>query len=309
MKQYGVTLTDLTKAVEAANVNTGGGFLQTPNNEFLIRNLGRVTSLDALANSVVKIHSRGDAPILLKHVADVKFGIPVKRGDASVNAQPAVILSIQKQPQVNTLTLVEKIDRALDEIQKTLPKDVKINRHVFRQSEFIKAAIENVIQALRDAVIIVAIVLVVFLWNFRTAIISLTAVPMSFIITGLVFKWFGLSINTMTLGGLAIAIGELVDDSIVDVENVFRRLRENNQKPPEQRRHLLQVIYLASTEVRNSIVYATVAIIFVFMPLFSLGGMQGRIFVPLGNRLRRLDSGFARRQPDHHSGDVLLVAA
>ncbi len=273
-----VNIHEVEEALQESNVNTSGAFIFEGATESMVRNLARVQNLDDLRESVVKQNNM--VPVLLKHVADVRFGPPVKRGDGSMNARPAVIMSIQKQPGANTVKLTKNIEKALDEIQTTLPEGVKINKEIFRQSSFIEAAIKNVEEALRDGGIFVAIVLFFFLLNFRTTFITLTAIPLSLIITALVFKFFGLSINTMTLGGLAVAIGELVDDSIVDIENIFRRLKENKHKahpdPP------LKVIYEASCEVRNSIVFATIIVILVFIPLFSMGGIEGRIFVPLG---------------------------
>jgi CzcA family heavy metal efflux pump len=278
LRQYDVTLEELTKAVGASNVNAGGGFLLAPTKEHLIRITGRVESLEEIANAVVVY--RNPAPVLVKHVADVRFGSPVKRGDGSVNASPAVILSVQKQPNADTIKLSAEVDKALLEIKSSLPKDVKIHNQLFRQQEFIDAAIKNVEEALRDGGVLVVVILFLFLWNFRTSIINLTAIPLSLIATALVFSAFGMSINTMTLGGLAVAIGELVDDSIVDVENIFRRLKENRTSPAPQ--PFLAVIYSASSEVRNSIVYATLIIGVVLVPLLSLGGIEGRLFAPIG---------------------------
>ncbi len=277
MAAYGVTLKQVTDAAEKSQVNTAGGFLEGANQEALVRNIGRTTLLDDIANSVVE--SRNGVPILLKDVAEVQFGKQVMRGDAGVNGAPAVIVSVQKQPGVDTIKLTAEVEKALAEIQKGLPADIKITP-LFKQANFIEAAIGNVEEAIRDGAIMVLIILVLFLLNFRTTFITLTAIPLSFAVAGLVFKWLDISINTMTLGGLAVAIGELVDDAIVDVENVFRRLRENrhaaNPLPP------LRVIYAASCEVRNSIVYATILVVLVFVPLFALGGIEGRLFAPLG---------------------------
>jgi CzcA family heavy metal efflux pump len=278
LQQYEVTLRQLTEAARGANLNTAGGFLQTPQREAVIRIMGRAHSLDDIRQTVVSV--RAGAPVTIGHVADVRFGAGLQRGDASENGEPAVILSIQKQPNANTLALTREIDGALDEVQASLPPDVELDRYLFRQSEFIDRAIHNVEEALRDGSILVFLVLLVFLLNLRTTLISLTAIPLSFVIAMLVLDRFAISINTMTLGGLAVAIGELVDDSIVDVENVFRRLRENrlksNPEPP------LKVVYKASAEVRNSIVFATMIIALVFLPLLSLEGMEGRVFKPLG---------------------------
>ncbi len=276
---FNVSLDDVQKAATGSQNNTTGGFVERKSQEFLIRNLGRTKSIDDLRNTVVTY--RDGAPVLLRHVANVDIGPRFKRGDASINASPGVILSVQKQPGANTVTLMREIERALEEIKAGLPGDVK-TVELFKQSNFIEAAIGNVEEALRDGAILVVIILFLFLLNFRTTAITLTAIPLSIVITAIVFRAFGLSINTMTLGGLAVAIGELVDDAIVDVENVLRRLRENRHLPEGQRQPFLEVIYRASSEVRNSIVFATVLVILVFIPLFSLSGIEGRIFAPLG---------------------------
>ncbi|MFY9308256.1 MAG: efflux RND transporter permease subunit [Bacteroidia bacterium] len=273
-----LSLNQVEESLQNSNLNTTGNFFNRSGTEILIRNLGRLRSLEEMKNIVVGYNQ--NTPILLSQVADVKFGARLKRGDGSMNGKPAVILSVEKQPNASTVELTENIITALDELQPSLPADVKINTELFRQSNFIKSAITNVEEALRDGAILVIIILFLFLLNFRTTLISLTAIPVSLIVTALVFKYFGIGINTMTLGGLAIAIGELVDDAVVDVENVFRRLRENkhatNPKLP------IKVIYDASSEVRNSIVYATIIVVLVFIPLFSLSGMEGKIFAPLG---------------------------
>ena len=278
LKAYGISLKEVTEAVGAANVNTSGGFLEKSSQEYLIRNVGRLTTIEELESSVVAY--RKGSPVFLRQVASVRFGPQVKRGDGSVNGKPAVIMSIQKQPGANTVELTKRIDKALEEIQRSLPADVKIHKEIFRQANFIEAAIGNVEEALRDGAIIVAIVLFLFFLNFRTTFITLTAIPLSFIITFLFMKFAGMSINTMTLGGLAIAIGELVDDAIVDLENVFRRLKENVLK--EKPENPLIVIYHASSEIRNSIVYATMVIMLVFLPFFFLSGVEGRLFQPIG---------------------------
>ncbi|HAT49122.1 MAG TPA: CusA/CzcA family heavy metal efflux RND transporter, partial [Alphaproteobacteria bacterium] len=213
-------------------------------------------------------------------VADVRFGAGIKRGDASINGQAAVILAVQKQPGIDTVALTRRIEAALATMQTTLAQDVKIAPILFKQADFIQHAIANVEEALRDGAILVAVVLFIFLMNVRTTFISLTAIPLSLVVAALIFQWFGLSINTMTLGGLAVAIGELVDDAVVDVENVFRRLRENAQSRAP--RPSLEVVWRASREVRNSIVYATIIVMLVFLPIFALSGIEGRLFAPLG---------------------------
>lgn len=274
---YGITLAEVTEAARLAQANSAGGFIDTGNQEVLIRNIGRTAAVEDIAQSVVAV--KNGVPILLRDLATITVGKQVMRGDAGVNGKPAVIVSVQKQPGADTVALTRAVEQALKELRKSLPADVELSM-LFRQSVFIEAAIRNVEAALRDGAIIVAIVLVMFLLNVRTTLITLTAIPLSIVIAALVFSLFGLSINTMTLGGLAIAIGEMVDDAIVDVENVFRRLREN--RAADRPRPALQVIYEASTEIRNSIVYATALVVLVFIPLFALGGIEGRLFRPIG---------------------------
>ncbi|MFN0214391.1 MAG: efflux RND transporter permease subunit [Saprospiraceae bacterium] len=278
LKQYNLTLEDLDNALENANLNATGSFFNRYGSEVLISILGRAKNLEDLQQTVVA--NREGSPVLLSQVAQVQFGAAIKRGDASVNARPAVILTVEKQPGASTVSLTNDIEKALEELQASLPSDVKLNAKVFQQKNFIVHSLTNVEIALRDGFILVVIVLFLFLLNFRTTIITLTAIPLSLVITALVFKWFDISINTLTLGGLAIAIGELVDDAIVDVENVFRRLKEN--KASDNPKNSLQVVYEASSEVRNSIVYATIIVVLVFLPLFQLQGIEGRIFAPLG---------------------------
>ncbi|MCL4207383.1 MAG: CusA/CzcA family heavy metal efflux RND transporter [Pirellulaceae bacterium] len=278
LARHDVTLDELTAAVEKSNVVTGGGFLLSKTHESLIRIIGRATTLDEVADTVVRA---GDpVPITVRQVADVRYGGPVRRGDASIGGEPSIILAVQKQPGADTLVLTGRIDRALADIQQRLPAGVAIATGIFRQADFIETAIDNVKEAIRDGVIWVVVVLFLFLANLRTSLITLSAIPLSIIITALAFSYFGVSVNTMTLGGLAVAIGELVDDSIVDIENIFRRLKENNHKPAPD--NPLRVVFLASCEVRNSIVYATLIVVLVVLPLFSLVGLEGRMFAPLG---------------------------
>ncbi len=278
LRDRNLSLEEVQHNLSHLSQNTTGGFINLKNKEYLIQNFGRVKSLEEVEESIVG--SSMGRPVRAKEVANVKLGPRIKRGDASINASPAVILSVQKQPGSSTIDLTHTIAKSLDEIQATLPKGVKINRSLFKQADFIENAVHNVQEALRDGAILVTIVLFLFLLNFRTTAITLTAIPLSFVITAIVFKWFGLNINTMTLGGLAVAIGELVDDAIVDVENVFRRLKENKQSANPA--SVFKVIYEASSEVRNSIVFATIIVVLVFIPLFSLGGLEGRFFAPLG---------------------------
>lgn len=282
LRRYDLTLTDLEDALEKANENSGGGFIVGSNQEFVVRNLGRVATVADIETSLVASRTNDGTtrPILVRDVASVREGgAPIKRGDGSMNARPAVIMAIQKQPGSDTRELTDRIDKALDQLRPTLPKDLVINSDLFRQSHFIQSAIDNVIEALRDGSILVVIVLILFLLNVRTTFITLTAIPLSMCVTALVFKAFGESINTMTLGGIAVAMGELVDDAIVDVENVFRRLRENRHLP--QPRPAIDVVFEASSEVRTSIIYGTAVVLLVFLPLFALSGIEGRLFQPL----------------------------
>jgi HME family heavy-metal exporter len=278
LRNYGVTLSEVKSAVAESNANATGGYLNRGGNEFLVRSIGRIQSIEELEDVVVR--ATADRPVLLRQVARVVEAPQVKRGDSAVNGEPAVMLTVMKQPGADTRALTDNIVAALNDLKTSLPADIRINPEVYQQKSFIELGIRNVVEALRDGGILVVIILFLFLLNFRTTFITLTAIPLSILVTGLVFKWFNMSINTMTLGGLAVAIGELVDDAIVDVENIFRRLRENNQlaKP----KPALRVVYEASSEVRNSIVFSTILVVLVFIPLFALGGIEGRLFTPLG---------------------------
>lgn len=280
LRSYNLTLKEVEEAVANANRNSTGGFIVKQSEEYLVRNIGRVKDIAEFADAVVT--TRKGTPVLVGNVAQVMKGIQVKRGDGSINAEPAVIIMVQKQPGQDTISLTRKIETALAELRKSLPPGVELDDNVFRQEHFIRASIGNVVEAMRDAAILVFIVLVLFLLNARTTFISLTAIPLSFIITFIIFRSAGIGINTMTLGGLAIAIGELVDDSIIDIENVFRRLRENAALPPAERHNPLRVVYDASNEIRSTLVYATILMVIVFMPLFQLSGIEGRIFTPMG---------------------------
>ncbi len=278
MRELNVTLADIEAALQNFGVNSSGGFLEQAGKEFLIRNLGRTTRLEDLSNLVLAhedVH-----PILLRQVAEVSLAAKVKRGDAGFSGKPAVILSIQKQPGADTVTLTGQIESALADVAKNRPRGVSAPKILFKQADFIEASISNVEEALRDGALMVAVILFAFLLNFRTTFISLTAIPVSLLVTVLIFRYMGLTINTMTLGGLAIAIGELVDDAVVGVENTLRRLRQAR----EEHRHLtaFDVVVSASVEVRSAIVYATIIIVLVFVPLFALPGIEGRLFAPLG---------------------------
>jgi heavy-metal exporter, HME family len=277
MAQLGVSFADLDAALKAFSSNTSGGFLEQNAREYLIRNLGRTTRLDDLQNIAVK--DVNGQPILLKQMAEVKFAASLKRGDAGYGAKPAVIVSVQKQPNADSVKLSAQIEQALASLSTSLPSGVSRPVISFRQADFIESSIGNVQHALRDGAIMVAIILFLFLMNLRTTLISLIAIPLSLAITALVFKSMGLSINVMTLGGLAIAIGELVDDALVDVENVLRRLKQHK---PQGMTAILQVIAAACNEVRSGVVVATLVVVLVFVPLFALPGIEGRLFAPLG---------------------------
>ncbi|MBM4172099.1 MAG: efflux RND transporter permease subunit [Ignavibacteria bacterium] len=277
---YNISLNEVMKAAEQSNENSSGGSYMDSGSEYLIRGIGRVEKIEDIKNSVVAL--RDNNPILMKDIADIKIGPAIKFGDGSKNAKPAVILTLQKQPQTNTLELTRKIESTLEEIRKTIPKGIEINSNIFRQSDFIQVSIENVLSALRDGAFLVIVVIFLFLWNFRTTFISVLAIPLSIIITIIIFKFFNIMINTMSLGGIAIAIGALVDDAIIDVENVFRRLKENNSLNESQKKTALQVIYEASKEIRAPMVNATLIIVIVFLPLFFLSGVEGRLLRPMG---------------------------
>ena len=277
LRDYGLTLKQVTDAVGAANVNASGGFLERPDLEYFIRARGRANSTEDLANSVIAV--RNAAPILVKNIADVRIGPALKRGDGSFNMHSDVVATIQKQPNANTLDVTRDVEEALGGIKGTLPDDVTIDTKAFEQAAFINRAIDNVKRAMLEGGLLVAVILFLFLWNFRTTFISLTAIPLSLVTAVIAMTYFGISINTMTLGGLAIAIGELVDDAIIDVENVFRRLRQNAQSGMVQTP--AAVIFKASSEIRSSIVFATLIIVLVFIPLLNLGGFEGRMFAPL----------------------------
>jgi CzcA family heavy metal efflux pump len=277
LKDYNLSLQAVVDAAQKSNANAAGGFLRTPEKEYLIRGLGRVQSTEEIAKAVIA--NRNGLPITLGNVATIQVGPAYNIGDAIINGKPGVILNITKQPWANTLQTTYAIEGALKDLALGFPKDVKMVP-VFRQADFIEVAVKNVMEALVLGGILVVIILFVFLQNWRTAVISLTAIPLSLLTAIIALKWQGGTINTMTLGGLAIAIGEVVDDAIIDVENVYRRLRENQLL--ENPRHPIQVVYDASREIRTSVVYATYIVALVFLPIFSLGGLEGKIFMPLG---------------------------
>ncbi len=278
LQALGVPRERVDAALKDFGANTSGGFLEAQGREYLIRQIGRTNRVDDLRNLVVSANA--GQHVLLRQVADVSIAAAVKRGDAGYNGKPAVILSVQKQPGADSVALTREVEKAIDELSKNLPVGIDAPRFLFRQADFIERSVGNVEEALRDGAILVAIVLFLFLLNARTTLISLTAIPVSLLATALVFHAFGLSINTMTLGGLAIAIGELVDDAVVGVENVLRRLRLNRALPDP--RPVVEVVAKATLEVRSAILYATVIVVLVFVPLFVLPGIEGRLFTPLG---------------------------
>lgn len=281
MKHYNVSLDEVINVVKEMNQNASGGVLYEYGNEYIIRGILSTNQIDALGKSVVK--SVNDVPILIENIADVTIGDKTpKLGVASEKGKPAVLVTVTKQPATSTIELTEKIDQSLADIQRTLPADVKVSTDIYRQSRFIEGSISNIQRALLEGGIFVVIILFIFLMNVRTTVISLVTIPLSLVSAILALQFMGLTINTMSLGGMAIAIGSLVDDAIVDVENVFKRLRENRLKPVEERRSVIAVVYDASKEVRMPILYSTFIIIASFVPLFFLSGMEGRMLVPLG---------------------------
>ncbi|CAM3600358.1 efflux RND transporter permease subunit [Paracidovorax anthurii] len=280
MAELGITLADLDAALKGFSSNTSGGFLELNGREYLIRHLGRTSRLEDLQN--LALTARGGQPVLLRQVARVSFAPAIKRGDAGFEGVPAVILGVQKQPTADTIQLTRAIESALEGMRASLPAGMNAPQVTFRQASFIEASIDTLQGKLIGASVFVAVILFFFLGTVRPTLIALTAIPVSIFITALVFKFFGMSINTMTLGGLAIAIGGLVDDAVVDVENIMRRLKDDRARHPNHRLHPLEVVARASMEVRSAILYATVIIVLVFLPLFALPGMEGRLFVPLG---------------------------
>lgn len=278
MAQFGVTLSQLETSLKGFAGNAGGGFIDLNSKEYLIRHIGRTNKVEDLQSAAVAW--RDGRPIRLEQVANVRFAAAMKRGDGGYNGSPAVIVSVQKQPEADTVRVTRDIEQALRELSKGRPEGISEPRALFRQADFIEASIGNVTEALRDGAIMVAIVLFAFLLSARTTLISLVAIPLSLAATALVFHWLGQSINVMTLGGLAIAIGELVDDAVVDVENILRRLKQNREL--ERPAPTLEVVRKASVEVRSGIVYATAIVVLVFVPLFALPGVEGRLFSPLG---------------------------
>ena len=283
MRHYGVTLTEVLEATRGMNVNANGGVLYQYGNEYIVRGLLATTDAAEMGRSVVRSQGPQGAPVLLEDIADVRIGAKLpKLGTASEKGRPAVLLTVTKQPDTSTLELTDKLEAALHDLQKNLPADVHVSTDIFRQSRFIESSIGNVKKSLVEGGLFVVVVLFIFLANARTTVISLVTLPLSLLASLLVLHYLGLSINTMSLGGMAIAIGSLVDDAIVDVENVYRRLHENRLLPPERRLPIKEVVFEASKEVRLPILNSTLIIMVSFLPLFFLSGMEGRMLVPLG---------------------------
>ncbi len=280
MKYYNVSFSELIDATESLNENSPGGFINQYGNEYIIRGIARTTDVEEMGNNVVKL-SNG-FPIKIRDIAEVKKGSAPKIGDGSYRGDKAIILTVTKQPGINTLDLHKKLIKSLDEIKRTLPDDVEFHTDIFTQAHFIKTAVNNVQNALVEGSILVVVILFLFLMNYRTTLISLLAIPLSLLVSILILKWLGITLNTMSLGGMAIAIGSLVDDAIIDVENVFKRLKENHRLPENQKENSLTVIFNASKEIRASILNATLIIIVAFIPLFFLSGMEGKMLKPLG---------------------------
>lgn len=281
MKHYGITLEEVLPALENMNQNATGGILYEYGNEYIVQGVMATTHTDELGKAVIK--TIDNVPVMISDIAEISIGAKTpKLGLASEKGKPAVLVTVTKQPSTNTLELTEKLDASVAELQKTLPSDVKISTDIFRQSRFIDSSINNIQKALFEGSIFVIVVLFFFLMNFRTTIISLVALPLSLLMAILVMHALGITINTMSLGGLAIAIGSLVDDAIVDVENVYKRLRENRLKPSEERRPAIEIVFEGSKEVRMPILNSTLIIVACFLPLFFLSGMEGRMLIPLG---------------------------
>ncbi|WP_218965037.1 efflux RND transporter permease subunit, partial [Nostoc linckia] len=280
LKAYGISMNELFEATNLIGQNVSGGLINQYGNEYLIKGILRSNKPEDIGNSLIRTSS--GKTVKLSDVATVQIGAAVKLGDGSLNAQPAVIMTVMKQPNTNTLELTEKIDQTIASLQTSLPKDVTVNTRIFRQASFIEASIGNIEKTLIEGSIFVVIILSIFLLNWRATAISLIAIPISLLVAIVTLKWMGFTINTMSLGGMAIAIGDLVDDAIIDVENVLKRLKENAMLPKAEQQNKLTVIYNASTEIRSSIIHATFIIIIAFTPLFFLTGMEGRLLVPLG---------------------------
>jgi CzcA family heavy metal efflux pump len=280
LSAHGVTADAVVKALEATNLSVSAGFINQGDQEYLVHGVGRVRTAEDVGETLVA--ERGGEPILVRHLGDVRVGTALRRGTGSFAAQPAVIVGIQKQPGANTLALTARLDAELDALSATLPDGLAIARNIFRQAEFIEVAVHNVMVALRDGVVLVLAIVLLFLASGRASAVTLVAIPLSLVTAVLALSAFGATLNTMTLGGMAIAVGELVDDAVIDVENVVRRLRLNAALPEADQRPALAVVLAASREIRSSIVFATLVVALVFLPLFFLAGVEGRLLAPLG---------------------------
>ena len=280
MEMYGVTMEELESAASSMCVNVGAGVVRDFGNEYNLRGMGRSNDVDELGSTVVKVN--GDVSVRVADVADVVIAPAVKQGYASMNGTPAIILSISKQPNVNTLSVTQNIERNLEDIAKSLPADVRLDTKIFRQADYIQSSVNNVGSSLIEGAICVILVLFLFLTSLRSTFISLLAIPLSLLGTVIVLYLLGMDINTMTLGGMCIAIGSLVDDAIIDVENVYKRLRENHRLPKAEQKSAFKVVFEASSEIRASIIHATLIIMVTFTPLFFLSGLEGRMLKPLG---------------------------
>ena len=279
LRANSISVNELVDAVRGASQNTSAGIYVEGPQEYVLQTIGRVRTPEDIGDSVVAL--RGDRSVLVRDIADVREGAALKRGEGSRNGKPAVIVGVQKQPGANTVDLTARLDRELDALQRELPRGMTIDRRIFRQADFIEVAVANVIDALRYGGLLVVVIVVLFLANLRAAAITLSAMPLSLAAAVLVLRAFDATINTMTLGGMAIAIGALVDDAIIDVENVVRRLRENAARPPDEQRPTAVVVRDATIEIRTSIVFATIIIVLVFLPIFGLSGVEGRLLTPL----------------------------
>ena len=281
LRLYDLTIEDVVEAAGASHSTLSAGYIANVESlEMPVRQSGHVRSVEDIAGTVIKYHD--GFPVKIEQVADVKIGAAPKRGTGADGGEPAVVMTVQKAPGTNTIAITERIDEMLDELKPSLPEGLHINRQIFRQADFINISVKNVIHALRDAAIVVAVVLILFLLNVRTTVITLMAIPLSLAVGLLALDWMNMTVNVMTLGGLAIAVGSLVDDAVIDVENVFRRLNQNAAKPEADRRPRLKVILDASNEIRPAMVFATIIIVLAFLPLMFLGGIEGRFFRPLG---------------------------
>ena len=280
MEAFGVTMEELENACTSLSVNSEGGIVRDRGNEYALRGIARTTDLDELGATLVRIS--GSDPVCIRDVATIRTGAAVRLGTASMNAKPAVIISVSKQPDINTLKVTRAIERSVQDAAASLPSDITVDTHIFQQADFIQASVGNVGRALLEGALFVILILFLFLGNFRTTLISVIAIPVSLLATIIVLLALGMDINTMTLGGMCIAIGSLVDDAIIDVENVYKRLRQNHSKAPSERDSVFNVVFDGSREIRSSVINATLIIMVAFTPLFFLDGMEGRLLKPLG---------------------------